>query len=398
MASQASAPPHPGARPRPPAFRTVGRSVLLTLPMALWSLLMFTPAVREGGGERRMAACLVAAFMTGLFFLMMRTGRTYQWRRIFFVALGFLFPVGFIAGLIAVRGSMSIPIERMVSGDTPFCFMVIPMLLIPGALTRTIIFPGSILPTANNPHSIAFMIGFWFATTLVVGKAWCSYVCFFGGIEEGFAGFPKRARIRGWLLGHARWLRLLPWSILLFIVVLSAALFEPVYCTWLCPFKTVTEYPAVHSVTTAIQMGIFIALFAGLVVVLPYLTKKRTQCAFFCPFGAFQSLFNRIHLFDIRFDREKCVDCTLCQTACPTMAVTAESIREGKTLSNCMKCGACVDSCKKDAAVWHLKGTEVAVKPERARLLFLYGAWAMATMFGGSILANSLATMLHWLS
>jgi hypothetical protein len=44
-----------------------------------------------------------------------------------------------------------------------------------------------------------------------------------------------------------------------------------------------------------------------------------------------------------------------------------------------------------------LKGTPVAVKPERARLLFLYGAWAMATMFGGSILANSVATMLHWL-
>ena len=166
---------------------------------------------------------------------------------------------------------------------------------------------------------------------------------------------------------------------------------------WLCPFKAVTEYPAVHSVETAIQMGIFITLFAGLVVALPFLTKKRTQCAYFCPFGAFQSLFNKINLFEIRFDREKCVDCTLCQTACPTQALSAESIREGRTLMNCMKCGACVDSCKKDAAVWHLKGTKVALKPERARLLFLYGAWAMATMFGGSILANSLATMLHWL-
>ena len=136
---------------------------------------------------------------------------------------------------------------------------------------------------------------------------------------------------------------------------------------------------------------------AGLVIVLPFLTKKRTQCAYFCPFGAFQSIFNKINLFEIRFDREKCVDCTLCQTACPIMALSAESIREGKTLMNCMKCGACVDSCKKSAAVWHLKGTKVALKPERARLLFLYGAWAMATMFGGSILANSIATMLHWL-
>lgn len=382
---------------RPPEFRSVLRALLLTLPMALWSLLMFTPTFQHGPGNHRIGAATVTAFMTALFFLMMRTGTTYRWRRIFFVAVGFLFPVGFIYALISLRGTMSIPIERMVSGDTPYCFMVTPMLLIPAALTRSIVFPGSILPTPGNPHSIAVMIGFWFAITLVLGKAWCSYACFFGGIEEGFAGIAKRARIRRPLLRHAGQLRLIPWAILLFIVVLSAALYEPVYCMWLCPFKAVTEYPAVHSVQTAIQMGIFIALFAGLVVVLPFLTKKRTQCGFFCPFGAFQSIFNKINLFEIRIDRSKCVDCTLCQTTCPTLALSADSIREGKALMSCMKCGACVDNCRKNAAVWHLKGTPVAKHPERARLLFLYGAWALATMFGGSILANSLAVMLGFL-
>ena len=40
------------------------------------------------------------------------------------------------------------------------------------------------------------MIGFWLAFTLVLGKAWCSYACFFGGIEEGFAALPKHMRIR----------------------------------------------------------------------------------------------------------------------------------------------------------------------------------------------------------
>jgi len=380
-----------------PAFRSVGRSLLLTLPMALWAMVMFTPALRQPGRDGHIGAAAVAVFMTVLFYMMMRTGTTYRWRRIFFVALGFLFPVGFIASLIAVRGTMSIPIERMISGDTPYCFMVTPMVIVPAALFRTLIFPGSILPTPSNPHSIAAMIGLWLAVSLVVGKAWCSYGCFFGGIEEGFAAVAKRARLRRFVLHWGSRLRLTPWAILIFIVVLSAALMEPVYCAWLCPFKTITEYPAVRDVETAIQMGIFVSLFAGLVVALPFLTKKRTQCAFFCPFGAFQSLFNKINLFEIRFDREKCVDCTLCQTECPTIALSKESIREGKTLLNCMKCGACVDACKKDAAVWHIKGTRVGVKPERARLLFLYGGWAMATMFGGSILANSVTTMLGFL-
>ena len=391
MASRSS------ALARPPAFRGIGRSILLTLPMALWSLLMFMPSFQRAGRDRHIIALLVILFMTTLFFLMMRTGETYRWRRIFFVAMGFLFPFGFIAALVAERGTMSIPISRMVSGDTPFCFMVTPSLLLPAAFARTIIFPGSILPTASNPHSIAAMIGVWFAMTLILGKAWCSYACFFGGIEEGFAAFSKRRRLHRFITRFGAYLRLIPWAILVFVVLASAALFEPVYCMWLCPFKAVTEFPAVRNVTTAVQMGIFVALFVGLVVVLPYLTEKRTQCGFFCPFGAFQSLFNKINLFEIRFNREKCVDCTLCQTTCPTVALSKESIRDGKTLLNCMKCGACVDVCKKGAAVWHLKGTAVAVKPERARLLFLYGAWALATMMGGSILANSVATMVHWL-
>src|ERR1035441_281517 len=64
--------------------------------------------------------------------------------------------------------------------------------------------------------------------------------------------------------------------------------------------------------------------------------------------------------------------------------------------ATCMKCGACVDVCPRQAVVWHIKGTEVAWKPERARLLFLYGAWAMAVMFGGSIIAQGISTILHY--
>jgi hypothetical protein len=44
--------------------------------------------------------------------------------------------------------------------------------------------------------------------------------------------------------------------------------------------------------------------------------------------------------------------------------------------------------------VWHIKGTPVGVKPERARLLYLYAAWTFASMFGGSIIANSLEKLI----
>ena len=371
--------------------RSLGRSLLLTVPMALFTLLLLTPALRQPGLPAKLAAFIAWAFMLTLFFLMMRTRQTYRWRRIFFVALGFLFPVGFIWDLIALRSTMSISVEHMLSGDAPFCFMVIPMTLIPAALTKTIIFPGSILPTPSNPHSIAMMVALWTLATVILGKAWCSYGCFFGGLDEGFSSLSKKARLRKINL---QW-RLAPWAILVAFVLLSAATYEPIYCKWLCPFKAVTEFPAVRSTQTAIQFGIFVALFLGLVVVLPYLTKRRTQCAFFCPFGAFQSIFNWTSIFEVRIDKEKCLDgCVLCANHCPTMAVNRNSIAEGKTLSSCMRCGACVDVCRKNAAVWHIKGTPIGVSAERARLLFLYPAWIFASMFGGSIIANSLQKLI----
>jgi polyferredoxin len=372
--------------------RGVGRSVLLTLPIAVWAALMFTPLWPRASRADRMACIATGLFMVVLFFLMMRTRSTYRWRRWFFVAMGLLFPIGFIHEVIVMRGTMGIPIEEMIAGRTPFCFIPIPLLILPAALTKTVVFPGSILPNGGmSGGGMAAMAGIWLAITIVVGKGWCSYACFFGGIEEGMAAVPAKATVRKI---DSRW-RYGPWAVLLAMVLLSLALFEPAYCMWLCPFKAVSEYVAARNTVGMVQNGIFIVLFAALVIALPLLTKKRTQCAFFCPFGAFQSLFNKTSVFDVKIDRTRCTPCVLCQKSCPTMALNDESIAKGETLMSCMKCGACVDACPKDAAVWHIRGTEVAVKPERARLMFLYAAWAMAIMFGGRIIAGGLATIVH---
>jgi polyferredoxin len=292
------------------APRGILRSLLLALPILLWSLLMFGNPNAHSDRLSQIAGVITALFMTGLFFMMMRSRSTYRWRRHFFVSLGFLFPIGFIHNLFVLRGSMGIPIEEMIAGRTPFCFMPIPLLILPAAFTKTLIFPGSI---GGSNHGIAAMVALWLALTLVMGKGWCSYACFFGGIEEGMAAIPARAKIRNL---DPRW-RLVPWAVLLSMVLLSLAIFEPAYCMWLCPFKAVTEYVAARNLLGLVQNAIFVLLFAGLVILLPLLTKKRTQCAFFCPFGAFQSIFNKTSIFEIRIDPARCKPCLACQNACP---------------------------------------------------------------------------------
>src|ERR1035441_2470016 len=98
-----------------PTRRGAGRSLLLTLPILLWSLLMFSRTLAQPGRAPKIAAVATLLFVVALFFQMMRTLETHRWRRYFFVALGFLFPIGFIWDLLALRGSMSMPVERMLS-------------------------------------------------------------------------------------------------------------------------------------------------------------------------------------------------------------------------------------------------------------------------------------------
>lgn len=266
MATEAQ--PHLPARP---TRRGTSKALLLTFPILLWSLLMFSASYARPNRPVQMAAALTVIFMVSLFFLMMRTATTYRWRRWFFVTLGVLFPVGFIAQVMALRGSMGIPIEEMIAGRTPFCFLPIPMLILPAALTKSVIFPGSILPGSGMAAGgMAAMVAIWLGMTLVLGKGWCSYACFFGGIEEGVAAIPKRACVRNI---HPRW-RYMPWAVLLAMVLLSLALFEPAYCMWLCPFKAVSEYVAARNTVGLIQNGIFGVLFAGLVIVLPFLPRS----------------------------------------------------------------------------------------------------------------------------
>ncbi len=378
-----------------PVPRSNLRSLLLTLPIVIWSLLMFFRPGTSAAPSSRIAATITMLFLAALFFMMMRTGTTYRWRRWFFVSVGVMFPIEFIHNVISIRGTMGIPIEEMIAGRTPFCFLPIPTLILPAAFTRTLVFPGSILPNGGmSEGGMAAMVGIWLAITLVIGRGWCSYACFFGGIEEGMAALPPRAKIRK----IDPRLRFVPWAVLLAMVLLSLALFEPAYCLWLCPFKAVSEYVAARSTIGLVQNAIFVLLFGALVIVLPLLTKKRTQCSFFCPFGAFQSIFNKANIFTVKIDKQKCKPCVLCQTACPTMSMSRESIARGEALMSCTKCGACVDACPRGAVEWHIKGTEAGCKPEHARLMFLYAAWGMAVLFGGSIVAQGLATILHFLS
>ena len=377
-------------QPLPELKKSWFLSLLWTIPMMIWALMVLSRGSFRGPVAERVAAIVTVAFLSVVFLWMMRSGETYRPRRMFFVALGFLFPVGFISELIAQRGSMSISLEQMLLGNTPFCHLALPMMALPGVLSKTIIFPGSILPKPENPHAFGAMLVLWVGATIILGRGWCGWGCFFGGIEEGFASLRRKPL---WPKIDRRW-TLFPWAVLTLVVAGTAISLAPFYCEWLCPFKTVTEFPAVTSLRTGVQFGIFTALFAALVVVLPLLTKKRTQCSFFCPLGPVQSLANKSNIFELKTDPERCVSCGLCEKVCPFMAIDRKEGGVRQVNMYCSRCAACADVCPKGAVRFRIKGTPFTVHSSAPRMMFLFAAWTFAAMFGGSIIANGLAKIL----
>jgi ferredoxin-type protein NapH len=362
-----------------PSQITLLKPFLLALPMMILTFMILSGGKPPSGPSRLLALVITFIFFNLLFVLMIRTGKTDRYRAVLFVTYAVAFVISFISHLVEARGSMELSVANMIEGQTPFCQIVIPMTLIPAALTKTIIFPGTIV---GGFASISSMFVLWIGASLSLGRGFCGWACFFGGLEDGFSRLFKTSIIKRINL---KW-SYLPYGVLLAVVLTAAISLSPTYCTWLCPFKTVTEYVEVTSVKVFIQTIIFLSLFVGLVVVLPILTKRRTQCGLFCPFGAFQSFTNKVNAFDIRIDQDKCVKCGRCAQVCPTFSMDHGSIDKGRTRITCMKCGKCVDACPKTAISYHVKGAPLPGKTEWHRLFFLYPAFLfLATMAGGNL-------------
>ena len=370
--------------------RGLFKSLLLSLPMMLLTFMMLTQGSIPTDGERLFALTATFLFFNLLFFLMVRTGKTDRFRSILFITLAVVFIFSFISNLVAVRGSMALSRTSMIDGETPFCHLVIPMTLIPAALTKTIIFPGKIL----GSHSIAGMFVIWIGVSLALGRGLCSWFCFFGGLEDGFSRILKKPFINNI---NKKW-TYLPYAVLLGIVLIAALTLSPTYCEWLCPFKTVTEYVEITSVKILIQTIIFVSLFMGLVIVLPILTKRRTQCSFLCPFGAFQSVTNKTNVFEVRIDQDKCVNCNKCIKACPTFSIDEASLGRGRVKASCTKCGKCVDACPQKALFYHVKGTSLINKLDRYRLLFLYPAFLVLAIIAGGFVQDTIVKTIKLIS
>jgi polyferredoxin len=388
--------------------RKIWQTLLISLPVLLLSFFILSHGIIAKDPLKIIPLIVTYLFMNSLFVLMVHSGKIDKYRAILFVTYAVCFVVTFIPNLIEARGSNTYTAADIMEGKIPFCHIVIPMTLIPAALKRTIIFPGSML---NGFASIASMLVIWLGASLTMGKGFCSWGCFYGGLEDGFSRLRKKPLLKNI---NPKW-RYFSYAVLLGVVLTSITALSPSYCIWLCPFKAVTEFEKVTSVIVLIQTIVFTLLFLGLVVILPILTKKRTQCSFLCPFGAMQSFTNKIDPFEVRIDKKKCTRCKVCINVCPTFSLDENDLEKGKANLSCTKCGKCISRCPKQAISLEIKGTNICPHTEaahtntahtnashinarhkggRVRLFFLYPAFMFLLTMGGGMMQDAIYRIL----
>jgi polyferredoxin len=94
-------------------------------------------------------------------------------------------------------------------------------------------------------------------------------------------------------------------------------------------------------------IGIAGGVFIVLLMVLS-LFIYRPWCHFFCPFGLVGWLAEKVSLFRIKVDYDKCVSCGVCSKACPSTVMDA-ILKQDRIVPDCFSCGTCIETCPTNA-------------------------------------------------
>ena len=203
-----------------------------------------------------------------------------------------------------------------------------------------------------------FMPILYGVTILLVGPAWCSYLCYIGAWDNSLAAWRKRKSrpVPKWATHVLR-------SMLLLLIVIVALLLR--------------SYKAPVGPALGLALGFGLAGVAVMV----FISRWRGQmvhCTVFCPIGLISNLIGRISPWQLRID-SGCSKCGKCSRACPYSALKAEDLEKGKPGLTCTLCGDCVGHCAQGLIRYRFPG----LSPEQAKSAFIVLVVSIHTVFLG---------------
>jgi ferredoxin-type protein NapH len=308
-------------------------SIAIRFALLLFVFLSFFSYLSAGHDVRLFLAKLLwSLFVAGVGLSIFRTGKIYRYRSILFIliAVFFFFEFKFFRFIFASHDI------------APYCHIAQSSLLLNFFHNQWL----AINSGEWRLWGVLTLGAFWLVLLFVtLGQGICSWVCFYGGLDEACSKLTRKPVIK---FSVAKEWRDFPIAFLIFLLTMSFLEGTPVFCHWFCPLKLTTAFWNFDPLVRIAQILCFALILALFVVLLPALTKKRTFCSLICPFGALASICGRVSPYHVMIDQAKCIHCGQCHTACPSFAINEKS-KEYKVTSYCNKCGRCVDVCPSDA-------------------------------------------------
>ncbi|MBN2008176.1 4Fe-4S binding protein [candidate division KSB1 bacterium] len=201
-----------------------------------------------------------------------------------------------------------------------------------------------------------FMPILFLSTVLLVGPAWCSYLCYVGA-WDGFAASQRNRPMK-----MPRWRRTVQ-IIILFAVIVVTMLLRMV------------------GVSGIIAIWMAAAFGIGGVGLMVSVSRKRgvmTHCTSYCPMGALATWLGKLNPFRIRIT-SSCTECGRCSLACRYDALKMADIKRRQPGSSCTLCGDCLGSCRDQSLEYRF----LKMNPDKARTLFLVIVIVLHTVFLG---------------
>jgi len=198
------------------------------------------------------------------------------------------------------------------------------------------------------PRLIAF--GIFLLMVVLANKFICSWGCQIGTLQDLIFRLNRDSKDRKGLFGQIK----IPFIISNSIRISSFLLLIFVAFVWSMDIVEVVDPFKIFKPNV---IGIAGGLFIGLVLVLS-LFAYRPWCHFFCPFGLVGWLVEKISIFKIKVDYDKCTSCEACSKACPSTVMDA-ILKQDRIIPDCFSCGTCIETCPVDAITFeHGKRTK----------------------------------------
>ena len=205
--------------------------------------------------------------------------------------------------------------------------------------------------------SSKFRFSYYITGTLILlgvllGRFICGFLCPFGFFQELLHKIPGKK----FSTKKLKPLRYLKYGILLVFVMLlpvvaanELGMGDPYFCKYLCPQGVLEGAIPLSIANSGIRaaLGTLFSWKLGILVTVSIgsILFYRPFCKWLCPLGAVYALLNKVSLFQMQVDKEKCVSCGACARSCK-MDV---DITKSPNHTECIRCGMCIKACPTSA-------------------------------------------------